>query len=192
MFILQEIVNLIKRSVWMQQNSRRRKLSSRFLPSTYSGLVGQASARQQWRMPIWQHSWIKICVCLIFLPNFRIKYHDYIVKWASGVASNWCVLLERVRHHRIPGGGRGTFARSPGVDSSDGGRSMLHLSSPGHGYWEQPTCSSNNLAPQTYDSSPADLSPTQHWTLALTGLNVTLGSCSHHQTWSLAMCITEH
>ena len=29
-----------------------------------------------------------------FLPKYRVKYYDYIVKWCSGVACNWCVLLD--------------------------------------------------------------------------------------------------
>ena len=26
-----------------------------------------------------------------FLPKYRVKYYDYIVKWCSGVQCNWCV-----------------------------------------------------------------------------------------------------
>ena len=29
-----------------------------------------------------------------FLPNYRVKYYDYIVKWCNGVACNWCVSLD--------------------------------------------------------------------------------------------------
>ena len=29
-----------------------------------------------------------------FLPNYCVKYYDYIVKWYSGVACNWCVSLD--------------------------------------------------------------------------------------------------
>ena len=29
-----------------------------------------------------------------FLPNYRVKYYDYIVKWWSGVACKWCVSLD--------------------------------------------------------------------------------------------------
>ena len=29
-----------------------------------------------------------------FLPNYRAKYYDYIVKWCRGVACNWCVSLD--------------------------------------------------------------------------------------------------
>ena len=28
------------------------------------------------------------------LPNYRVKYYDYIVKWCSGLACNWCVSLD--------------------------------------------------------------------------------------------------
>ena len=26
------------------------------------------------------------------LPNYRVKYYDYIVKWCSGMKCNWCVM----------------------------------------------------------------------------------------------------
>ena len=29
-----------------------------------------------------------------FLPNYRVKYYDYIVKWCSGVACNLCLSLD--------------------------------------------------------------------------------------------------
>ena len=29
-----------------------------------------------------------------FLPNYCVKYYDYIIKWCSGVACNWCLLLD--------------------------------------------------------------------------------------------------
>ena len=29
-----------------------------------------------------------------FLPKYHVKYYDYIVKWYSGVARNWCVFLD--------------------------------------------------------------------------------------------------
>ena len=29
-----------------------------------------------------------------FLPNYSVKHYDYIVKWSSGIACNWCVLLD--------------------------------------------------------------------------------------------------
>ena len=35
----------------------------------------------------WRH-------CLKFLPNYHVKYYDYVVKGCGGVACNWCVLLE--------------------------------------------------------------------------------------------------
>ena len=28
------------------------------------------------------------------LPNYRVKYYDYIVKWCSGIACNWCASLD--------------------------------------------------------------------------------------------------
>ena len=31
---------------------------------------------------------------MLLLPNYRVKYHDYIVKWCSGVACNWCISLD--------------------------------------------------------------------------------------------------
>ena len=29
-----------------------------------------------------------------FLPNYRVKYYVYLVKWCSGAACNWCVSLD--------------------------------------------------------------------------------------------------
>ena len=31
---------------------------------------------------------------ILFLCNYRVKYYDYIVKWCSGIAYNWCVSLD--------------------------------------------------------------------------------------------------
>ena len=31
---------------------------------------------------------------IFFLPNYRVKYYDYIVKWCRGAACNWCVSLD--------------------------------------------------------------------------------------------------
>ena len=31
---------------------------------------------------------------ILFLPNYSVNYYDYIVKWCSGVACNWCVSLD--------------------------------------------------------------------------------------------------
>ena len=28
------------------------------------------------------------------LPNYCVKYYDYIVAWCNGVALNWCVSLD--------------------------------------------------------------------------------------------------
>ena len=29
-----------------------------------------------------------------FLPKYRVKYYDYIIKWCSGISCNWCVLMD--------------------------------------------------------------------------------------------------
>ena len=29
-----------------------------------------------------------------FLPKYRVKYNNYIVKWCSGIYCNWCVSLD--------------------------------------------------------------------------------------------------
>ena len=29
-----------------------------------------------------------------FLPKCCVKYYDYVVKWCSGVACNWCISLD--------------------------------------------------------------------------------------------------
>ena len=29
-----------------------------------------------------------------FLPKYRAKYYDYIVKWCSGIHGNWCVSMD--------------------------------------------------------------------------------------------------
>ena len=45
----------------------------------------------------WRHFWIHYFSCLKFvLPNYCVKYYDYIVKWCSGLACNWCVSLDIV------------------------------------------------------------------------------------------------
>ena len=31
---------------------------------------------------------------MLFPPNYRVKYYDYIVKWCSGITCNWCVSLD--------------------------------------------------------------------------------------------------
>ena len=31
---------------------------------------------------------------ILLLPNYHVNYYDFIVKWCSGIACNWCVLLD--------------------------------------------------------------------------------------------------
>ena len=31
---------------------------------------------------------------ILLLPNYRVKYYDYIAKWCSGVACDWCASLD--------------------------------------------------------------------------------------------------
>ena len=33
---------------------------------------------------------------ILLLSNYFVKYCDYIVKWCSGIACNWCVSLDIV------------------------------------------------------------------------------------------------
>ena len=43
----------------------------------------------------WRHWRIRYLSCLnVVLPNYRVKYHDYIVKWCSGMACDWCVSMD--------------------------------------------------------------------------------------------------
>ena len=30
---------------------------------------------------------------ILFLSNYRLEYYEYVVKWWSGVACNWCTSL---------------------------------------------------------------------------------------------------
>ena len=47
---------------------------------------------------VWQRSGNGHALFFVFtislLPNYRVKYYDYIEKWYSGVACNWCVPLD--------------------------------------------------------------------------------------------------
>ena len=29
-----------------------------------------------------------------FLPKYRVKYYDYIIKWCSGIQCDWCVSMD--------------------------------------------------------------------------------------------------
>ena len=31
---------------------------------------------------------------ILLLDKYRVKYYDYIVKWGSGIACDWCVSLD--------------------------------------------------------------------------------------------------
>ena len=31
---------------------------------------------------------------MLLLPNYHVTYYDYIVKWCSGIACNWCVSVD--------------------------------------------------------------------------------------------------
>ena len=58
-------------------------------------------ARNRRYMPMWQDGdtveFILFRVHTIsFLPNYRVKDYDYIVKWCTGVAYNWCASLDIV------------------------------------------------------------------------------------------------
>ena len=43
-------------------------------------------------MSIWLHCWIHYFASL--KCRFCVKYHDYIVKWCSGIVCNWCLSLD--------------------------------------------------------------------------------------------------
>ena len=62
---------------------------SRFLPSLYAGhvkLAGQSlgSACQISDMAALLNS-LSFAFKNLFLPKYRVKYYDYIVKWCSGI-----------------------------------------------------------------------------------------------------------
>ena len=48
----------------------------------------------------WRQSWIlNFCVKILLLPNYRVKYYDYIVKWCSGIVSVcWCSPQQTVHY----------------------------------------------------------------------------------------------
>ena len=77
----------------------QRELFSRFLASTYAGgtLAWQRQSLgdvcQSRNMATLLNSLISVFK-ISFLPNFRAKYYDYIVKMCSGVACNCCVSLD--------------------------------------------------------------------------------------------------
>ena len=49
-------------------------------------------------MPKWQDGDTVVFIIFVFkislVPNNRVKYYDYMVKWRSGIACNWCVSLD--------------------------------------------------------------------------------------------------
>ena len=71
---------------------------------------------------------------LSFLPNY-CQYYDYIVKWYSGIASDWCVYLDIAyclasNISEVPGqdgvwpiGGAGAYGGCDEEYSRDGGQS---------------------------------------------------------------------
>ena len=71
---------------------------SRFLLPTYTGYVKLAAAKH------WQCVSSSKMVALLnslyfafknsFLPKYRVKFYDYIVKWCSGIQCNWCVSMD--------------------------------------------------------------------------------------------------
>ena len=70
-----------------------------FLPSTYAGHVSLATVRPWWCMPKCQDgATVKLMVFFVFkmslLPNYCVKYYDYIVKWCSDIVCNWYVSLD--------------------------------------------------------------------------------------------------
>ena len=73
----------------------QKQIFSTYLPSTYAGHIGLAVDKPWWFMPKWQEDDTVELIVFVFkislLPNYRVKYYDYIVKWFSGVACNWCV-----------------------------------------------------------------------------------------------------
>ena len=58
--------------------------------------MGDVFYEQIHRMCFWCKGFNNHYFCIFnisFLHNHRVKYDDYIVKWCSGVACNWCVSL---------------------------------------------------------------------------------------------------
>ena len=63
--------------------------------------VGQAVANKvshRWRMPKWQDGdTVDLFIFRVYhliLPNYRISYYDFILKWFTDVRCNWCVSLD--------------------------------------------------------------------------------------------------
>ena len=70
----------------------QKELFSCFLPLTYARHVSLAvgslgDACQSGKMATLLNS-LFFMFKILFLPNYRVKYYDYIVKWCSGVACN--------------------------------------------------------------------------------------------------------
>ena len=69
--------------------SDRAIVFSSFLPSTYAGHVNLAAAKHWQFMPNWKHgSTVEFIIFrfkVLFLPKYRGKYYDCIVKWCSGI-----------------------------------------------------------------------------------------------------------
>ena len=63
----------------------------------YAAHVSLAASRPWSGMPKWQYGDIVDLIVFVFkisfLPNYRVNYYDYIIKWCFGMQCNWCVSL---------------------------------------------------------------------------------------------------
>ena len=70
----------------------QRDICSRFLPLMYAWRwSGLGDACQRGKMVTLLNSIFSV---FKISPNYSVKYYDYIVKWCSGIACDWCALLD--------------------------------------------------------------------------------------------------
>ena len=75
-----------------------KEICSRFLASTYADTLARQRPRlgdacQSGKMASLLES-LFFVFRISLLPNYRVNYYDYIVKWCSGIPCNWCVSLD--------------------------------------------------------------------------------------------------
>ena len=76
----------------------QKEIFSRFLPSMYIGHVALAAvtlcdACQPGKMATLMNS-LFFVFKISHLRNYCVQYYDYIVKWCSEIACNWCASLD--------------------------------------------------------------------------------------------------
>ena len=55
---------------------------------------GLGDACQSGKMATLLNSLLFFVFKISLLTNYGVKYYDYIVKWCSGIACNWCASLD--------------------------------------------------------------------------------------------------